>query len=105
MWSQRRTPSDNWNSWTLKDIKACTPDKNNLLATLPDEMSRDQVEVLFGVDAFMLSCWACLFHGVKEENIDVAKEASVKLQQLILELTRSHVSSKRVAGPKQCVCR
>ena len=40
----------------------------------------------------MLSCWACIFHGVQDENLPAFKEASanIKMAQLALDLTKRH---------------
>ena len=93
LWALGRTPSSIWSSWTIKDIGAMSPDKFKLLAPLSPEMDRETATKLFGVDAFMLSCWACLFHGVAGKNRDAFEGelgASTKLQQVMLDLKSKH---------------
>jgi len=68
LWVQSRTPSDIWAEWTMKEIRACTPDTRALVTSLPPEMSAEKVRKVFGVDAFMLSCWTCLFHFVPKKK-------------------------------------
>jgi hypothetical protein len=93
-WAQSRTPHAIllWRSWTIDEITTVTPDKNNLLSALPPDMPADKAQNIFGVDAFMLSCWACLFHGVQEKNFAAFEEASLraKMQQLVQELKKKH---------------
>ena len=91
-WTQMRTPRAIWSSWTMDEISAFTPDKNNLLSALPPHKSLDELQSIFGVDAFMLSCWACLFHGVQENNCPVFEKASAdtKMQQLMQAIEKEH---------------
>ena len=89
-WVQSRTPCDIWKSWTIQEINAFTPDKHGLLSALPPEMCAEEAQHMFGVDAFMLSCWACLFHGVQECNLRAFKQPTTKMQQLVRELHKQH---------------
>ena len=58
-----------WCSWTINEINAVTPDKCNLLSALDPAMTADKAQNIFGVNAFMIACCACLFHGVQEQNL------------------------------------
>ena len=91
-WTQRRTPRAIWSSWTMDEISAFAPDKNDLLSALPPNKSSEELQSIFGVDAFMLSCWACLFHGVQEKNRPAFEKASAhsKMQQLLQAIIKKH---------------
>ena len=92
LWAQSRTPPVIWRSWTSNEIKAVTPDKCNLLSALVPAMTADKAQHIFGVNAFMISCWACLFHGVQEKNLPAFTETSakVKMIQVLQGLTKTH---------------
>ena len=92
LWAQSRTPPVIWHSWTIEEINAATPDKFNLLSALDPAMTAETVQNIFAVNGFMLACWACLFHGVKEKNLPAFKEASaaVKMAQMVQDLTKKH---------------
>ena len=55
-------------------------------------MTADKVPNIFGVNAFMISCWACLVHGVQEKNLPAFTETSakVKMIQVLQGLTQTH---------------
>ena len=86
LWIRRRTPKRIWHMWKVSDIRKFTPDKCDLLSTLADDMTLDNVEARFGVDGFMLACWACLFKGVNARYYTAFVESTVKLQQKMKEL-------------------
>ena len=84
-WARGHTPSDLWDAWTLEQVLEVTPDKMNLLQGVPRTWDGQQIKQKFAVSSFMLSCWACLFHGVDSKNRAALAKPSVKLQQLFLE--------------------
>ena len=92
LWAQSRTPPVIWRSWTINEINAVTPDKRNLLSALAPAMTADKAQHIFGVNAFMISWWACLFHGVQAKNLPAFTEASakVKMIQVLQGLTKTH---------------
>ena len=55
-------------------------------------MTADKAQNIFGVNASMISCWACLFHGVQEKNLPAFTETSakVKMIQVLQGLTTTH---------------
>jgi hypothetical protein len=92
LWAQGRTPPVIWHSWTIKELNAIAPDKCNLLSALNPDMTAERAQRIFGVNGFMISCWACLFLGVQEKNLPAFNEASanVKLIQVLQGLTKKH---------------
>ena len=92
IWAQSRTPPAIWRSWTIDELNAITPDKNNLLSALPLDMTAERVQNIFGVNGVMLSCWACLFHGVQEKTLLAFEEASAtaRMQQLVQDLKKKY---------------
>ena len=55
-------------------------------------MTADAATNIFGVNAFMISCWACLFHTVQEKNLPAFTEnsANVKMVQVLQTLIKTH---------------
>ena len=97
LWAQSRTPPVIWRSWTINEINAVTPDKCNLLSALDPAMTADKAQNIFGVNAFMISCWACLFHGVQEKNLPAFTETSAKVKMIqVLQGLTKHTGKSRI---------
>jgi serine/threonine protein kinase len=78
LWVQSRTPPEVWETMTVNDMCALTPDNCHLLAGLSTRLTCKQITRVFGCPAYMVSWWACLFHGVKQVNrcvFDVSSDA------------------------------
>ena len=63
LWVQTRTPPEVWETMTVHDMRALTPDKCDLLASLSARLTCKQITRAFGCPAYMVSLWACLFMG------------------------------------------
>ena len=96
MGSEQDTPII-WRSWTINEISAVTPDKRNLLSGLDPAMTADKAQHIFGANAFMISCWACLFHGVQEKNLPAFTETSAKVKMIqVLQGLTKHTGKSRI---------
>ena len=68
LWVKTLRPLAAWDSLTVADMAACLPDKHGHLAILPRTLTARQLRRTFGVDGFMVSCWACLAGGVMAKH-------------------------------------
>ena len=64
LWAQRRTPVTIWKETRVSDFRKYTPDKKGFLRTLDQDLMAHELEKFFGVNPWMLSCWACFFGAV-----------------------------------------
>ena len=55
-------------------------------------MTADKAQNIFGMNAFMISCWACLFHQEQEKSWPAFTETSAKVVviQMLQGLTKRH---------------
>jgi hypothetical protein len=90
LWVQTRTPPEVWETLTLQDMLALTPDKCDLLAPLCSDLTCQQINRVFGCPAYMVSLWACLFHGVKPVNRSMFDVSSDALWRTVCSLTQEH---------------
>ena len=97
LWAQSRTPPVIWRSWTINEINAVTPDKCNLLSALDPAMTADKAQIICGMNAFTISCWACLFHAVKLKNLPAFTENSAKVKMIqVLQTLIKHTGRSRI---------
>ena len=68
LWGKSVRPSAAWDSLTVADLAACLPDKNGYLNCLRRTLTARQMRRVFGVDGFMVGCWACLAGGVPRRH-------------------------------------
>ena len=92
LWAQRKTPASAWASFTLPEIMDVCPDKENHLAKLPDKrVTAEELSRTFGVNAFMISCWACFFGAVEGPALRrVFSRPSAQLRNLAQKLQAEH---------------
>jgi serine/threonine protein kinase len=90
LWVQTRTPPEVWEALTLHDMLALTPDKCDLLAPLSADLTCQQMDRVFGCSAYMVSLWACLFHGVKPVNRCMFDVSSDTLWRTVCSLKQDH---------------
>ncbi len=68
LWFQHRFGDEAWEKFTVTEVLFCTPDRGGFLAPLRQDATASELRERFGTSAFMISCWACLFNGVKQEH-------------------------------------
>ena len=97
LWAQSRTSLVIWRSWPINEISAVTPGKRNLLSALAPAMTADKAQNIFGVNAVMISCWACPFHGVQAKNLPAFTEASAKVKMIqVLQGLAKRTGKRRI---------
>ena len=80
-----------WECVPVQLLQQMSADKNDFLADLDAGMTWKQLKQLFGVSPLMISCWACLFTGVKTDaHKKVFREASMRLWNIARQLSEKH---------------
>ena len=75
--------------WALQYM----PDKTERLHCLPrlERMTLAELGLLFGCDPLMVTCWACLLHGIEDKHRATFENAST-------DALRKHMALKRANG-------
>ena len=71
-------------------IREVCADKRDLLSPLPGDSSASSLARTFSMNAFMISCWACLFSYVAAGHRAVFEQADVRLFWTSQALNNSH---------------
>ena len=80
-----------WEHVSVQLLQKMSADKNDYLADLDAGLTWKQLRELFGISPLMISCWACLFTGVKTDaHKEVFSEASVRLWNTAQQLSEEH---------------
>ena len=89
MWARQKQPSA-WRDFTVSEIIDISPDQYDLLNAVPKTWTAADLEMKFGLDAIMIPCWACLFHGVPAAKRPVFEYADSKLLCTVLKDRQAH---------------
>ena len=80
-----------WERVSVQLLQQMSADKNGYLADLDAGLTWKQLNQLFGMNPLMISCWACLFRGVKTDaQKEVFQEASMRLWNIARQLSAEH---------------
>ena len=90
LWVQTRTPQEAWDCWSTEMLWEVCPDKNNFLSHWPGDSTASSLARTFSMNAFMISCWACLFSSVAAEHRAAFEQADVRLLWISLALKKHH---------------